>query len=54
MNPKGTHLCVSQLLQTEPLPAHWVHSPEAAVSSAGCGGVQGYSALDEVCLKNNK
>lgn len=52
VNPKGTHLCISQLLQTEPLPAHWVHSPEVTVRSAGCEGVQGYSALTGVCLKN--
>lgn len=51
VNPKGTYLCISQLLQTEPLPAHRVHIPEVSARSAGSEGVQGYSALAEVCLK---
>lgn len=29
MNPRGEHLCISQLLQPEPLPAPRVHSPES-------------------------
>lgn len=38
MNPEGTRLCKTQLLQPEPLPALWerVGSPEVTVSSAGC------------------
>lgn len=52
VNPRGTHLCISQLLQAEPLPAHWVHSPEVTVRSAGCEGVQGCSALAEVWLRS--